>query len=156
MKAVLLILATSIVIVSVLVVGIYVLITRYRRSEYSDWKIGDDICLTGYKDLIGVLGWSDDGIYICEEDGTTKISWHKFNYNKSAVWRRNYADCEKAMGTAPNFTAGLSTKTTSTKINGKPIELLSEIECQVFLAKALSTEEFEVAALIRKRMEAFR
>lgn len=41
-------------------------------------------------------------------------------------------------------------------IDGKPVETLSEIECEIYLKKALEEEAYELADAIRKRSEKFR
>jgi hypothetical protein len=41
-------------------------------------------------------------------------------------------------------------------VDGKPVETLSEIECEIYLKKALEEEAYELADAIRKRSEKFR
>jgi DNA-directed RNA polymerase subunit L len=41
-------------------------------------------------------------------------------------------------------------------VNGKPIELLSEIECEVQLKLAIENEDYTLADKLRKRLEKFR
>jgi hypothetical protein len=62
------------------------------------------------------------------------------------------------MGCEPGFTGGVSegSKSTGKKVDGKPIDLMNEIECEVYLKKALEEENYTIADLIRKRMEKFR
>ena len=60
------------------------------------------------------------------------------------------------MGKTPGFKPELTDLPSSHKIDGKPIELLSEIECQVYLKNAIEQEDYDSAELIRKRMESFR
>jgi hypothetical protein len=80
------------------------------------------------------------------------------NFNKSATWRQNYEVAKKVMGCEPGFTGGVSesSKSTGKKIDGKPIDLMNEIECEVYLKKALDEEDYDTAELIKKRMEKFR
>ena len=55
------------------------------------------------------------------------------------------------------FPNGVGTSSTSKdKVNGKPIEVLSEIECEVQLKLAIEKEDYDLADKIRKRMEKFR
>jgi hypothetical protein len=133
-------------------------ITILRTKEYSDWQVGDNVSLIKTEDtLFTLVGWEKNSIYI-EKDGTThKIDWIKFHYNKSAIWRRNYQACEKAMGKDPGFAPGLvKRKNISGQVDGKAIELLSEIECQVYLKQAIETENYELAEKIKKQMEKYR
>jgi hypothetical protein len=133
-------------------------ITILRTREYSDWQVGDKVSLIKTEDtLFTLVGWEKNSIYI-EKDGTThKIDWIKLHYNKSAIWRRNYQACEKAMGKEPGFSPGLGQrKNISGQVDGKAIELLSEIECQVYLKQAIETENYELAEKIRKQMEKYR
>jgi hypothetical protein len=133
-------------------------ITILRTKEYSDWQVGDKVSLINTEDtLFTLVGWEKNSIYI-EKDGTThKIGWTKLHYNKSAIWRRNHHACEKAMGKEPGFAPGLGQrKNISGQVDGKAIELLSEIECQVYLKQAIETENYELAEKIRKQMEKYR
>ena len=133
-------------------------ITFLRAKEYSDWQVGDKVSLIKTDDkLFTLLGWEKNSIYI-EKDGIThKIKWIEFHYNKSAVWRRNHQACEKAMGKEPGFAPGLGQRTNASgQVDGKAIELLSEIECQVYLKQAIETENYELAEKIRKQMEKYR
>jgi hypothetical protein len=129
-----------------------------RVKEYSDWQVGDNVSITKTdNNLFTLLGWEKNSIYI-EKDGVThKIKWIDFHYNKSAIWRRNHQACEKAMGKEPGFAPGLGQrKNISGQVDGKAIELLSEIECQVYLKQAIETENYELAEKIRKQMEKYR
>lgn len=150
----------SICAASVLPIIIMVKVTQviWRRSQYKNWEVGDLVALKNYSDLRKLQGWSDEALYIEDKNGTTtKVGWDKYNFNKSAVWRANYDECKKAMGKDPDFTRGLtSNNTIGKKVDGKPIELLSEVECEVYLKQSLANEDYETAELIRKRMEKFR
>jgi protein-arginine kinase activator protein McsA len=80
------------------------------------------------------------------------------NFNKSATWRKNYEEAKKVMGCDPGFSGGVGESNNSIGriYNGKPIDVMSEIECEVYLKKALEEEDYDTAELIRKRMEKFR
>ena len=152
--------------------------TRNRKSECKDWKSGDMIILdqyngdTAYKALkdsgkmyAKLCGWSMDSIYVDVHDGSVyKIEWSEVKLNKSALWRKNYDEAKKVMGTNPDFSPEIvqqgksksSTSSTGGKIDGKEIDLLSEVECQVYLKLAIDEEDYQSAELIRKRMEHFR
>jgi hypothetical protein len=41
-------------------------------------------------------------------------------------------------------------------IDGKSIELLTEIECQIYLKECLKDEDYETAELIKKQLEKYR
>jgi hypothetical protein len=64
------------------------------------------------------------------------------------------------MGIEPGFKPSVNDTSSSTlsgkKYDGKPIELLTEVECEVYLKKAIEDEDYDAAELIRKRMEKFR
>lgn len=129
-----------------------------RIREYSDWQVGDRVCTWNSDTLYTLLGWELDGFYIEKDDSTHKIDWDKFHFNKSAIWRRNYQACEKAMGKDPGFSCDLSAsnRVTGESIDGKHIDLLSEVECQVYLKQALDSENYELAEKIKKQMQKYR
>jgi NACalpha-BTF3-like transcription factor len=55
----------------------------------------------------------------------------------------------------PGFSPGLKTSTIL-KVDDKPVETLTEVECEIYLKKALKEENYELADAIRKRAEKFR
>jgi hypothetical protein len=89
---------------------------------------------------------------------TYQVNWSVMNFNKSATWRKNYEDAKKVMGCEPGFTGGVGegSKSTGKKVDGKPIDLMNEIECEVYLKQSLENEDYDTAELIKKRMEKFR
>jgi hypothetical protein len=105
-----------------------------------------------------LLGWTESNLYLEIGDSVRQCSWDCFIDNKSAIWRRNYDNCKSAMGVDPGFKPGVSDSSllSGKKVEGKPIELLSEVECEVYLKKAIEDEDYDLAELIRKRMEKFR
>lgn len=153
------------VIVSIILIGfgINALSKHYRnkawKDEISDWSVGDEVYLNGNDTAYVLKGWSFTHIFVSKlnETSTTKYDREKLDFNKSVVWRRNYDDCKSVMNTEPNFNRGL---TDSCVINGtvddKPIELLTEIECQVYLKQALDTEDYTLAAQIREQLKKYR
>lgn len=167
---------TIIVISSVvlLIVGMSLLFSYVKRHnrklEYSDWEVGDfiivsstsslyDKLIANKQELASLSAWDNDSIYLEVGDTVYQCDWNIFLHNKSASWRRNYDKAEKIMGTKPGFPRGVKIITNpkeSININGTPIELLSEVECQVHLKKAIEEENYEMADLIRKRLENFR
>jgi len=160
-----------------IIIGVSAAKSRSRKSEYKDWKVGDKLILDRYngdtaytvlkksgKSYAKLCGWTRDYIYVDVHDGSVyKIEWDELKLNKSAYWRRNYNEAKKAMGTNPHFSSDIEepeTRSSSSSpegtIDGKPIELLTEIECQVYLKKAIDEEDYQTAEAIRKRMEHFR
>jgi len=130
---------------------------RSRKKEYSDWQVGDTVYLVNSDSLHILLGWEPGAFYIEKDETVHRVEWDNFNYNKSAIWRRNHRACEKAMGKDPGFVPGLGErKKINDQIDGKPIDLLSEIECQIYLKQALETENYELAEKIKKQMEKYR
>jgi hypothetical protein len=138
-----------------------------RKSEFKDWIVGDKLILktssVEYTELqklnqsLGnVVGWNVDNIYLKIGDTTHKCEWSCFDSNKSALWRRNYDECKKYMGVDPGFNAELGESNSKAKIRGKTIELLSEVECEVYLMIAIDEEDYDTAELIKRRMEKFR
>jgi hypothetical protein len=142
-----------------------------RKSEFKDWKVGDLLILKSTSDefyeikkegksMVRVLGWTQYNLYLEIDGSTRQCSWDCFKDNKSAVWRRNYENCKSTMGVEPGFepsvTDSSSTSFSGQKIDGKPIETMSETECQVYLKKAIEEEDYRTAELIRKRLENFR
>ena len=153
----------GIVILSValcILVGVLIIkwsVKASRKKETSDWQIGDLLVIHGQDKMVTLVGWSQEAFYIELDNAVLKTDWGQFRFNKSAVWRRNHKSCEEYMGTQPGFKPGLKDEvSTKSKINDKPIELLTEVECQIYLKKALEEENYELADAIRKQMEKYR
>jgi hypothetical protein len=169
---------TIVLIILGIIVGIFLIsfsahLTKLksRKSEFKDWKVGDLLILRSNsqelyelqklgKSMAKVVGWTEYYLYLEIGDSTHQCSWDCFKDNKSANWRRNYNDCKSAMGVEPGFNSVVKDSSTSSlsgkKVEGKPIELLTEVECEVYLKKAIEDEDYDMAELIRKRMEKFR
>lgn len=168
---------TILLIILAIIVGfilvsfsIHLINLKIRRKEFKDWKVGDLLILKNSstehyeitklgKSMAKVLGWTEDHLYLEIDNSTRQCSWDCFRDNKSAIWRRNYDNCKLAMGVDPGFNSGVrdsSSSLSGKKVEGKPIELLSEVECEVYLKKAIENEDYDTAELIRKRMEKFR
>jgi hypothetical protein len=137
-----------------------------RKIKMSTWKVGDRILLTTGEGVI-LRGWTLDFIYISEQHSPKTISKLKINrldYNKSAYWRNNFDECKKTMGiepqfdrdAVPSFSPSNARRNGSKIIDGKEIELLTEIECQIYLKECLKDEDYETAELIKKQMEKYR
>ena len=147
---------------------------KNRRAKCKNWKIGDKIALKSndYKNILRnknkdfaiLKGWDLEHLYIdCGDGMVYQVSWSVMDFNKSAIWRENYENAKKVMGCNPAFTyevndsrGGSKSSFDGQKYEGKVIEVMSEIECEVYLKKALEEENYEAADLIRKRKENFR
>ena len=147
---------------------------KNRRAKCKNWKIGDKIALKSndYKNILRnknkdfaiLKGWDLENLYIdCGDGMVYQVSWSVMDFNKSAIWRENYENAKKVMGCNPAFTyevndsrGGSKSSFDGQKYEGKVIEVMSEIECEVYLKKALEEENYEAADLIRKRKENFR
>jgi hypothetical protein len=141
---------------------------NYRKKKCKNWKIGDklalcegrhnDILSTKRKEFAILKGWDLEHLYIdCGDDMVYQVNWSVMNFNKSAIWRKNYENAKKVMGCDPAFSGGVGDSNPIGRIyDGKPIDTMNEIECEVYLKKALSEEDYDTAELIKKRMEKFR
>lgn len=165
----LLIILTIIAGLTVLFYFVHRMTLKSRKSEFKDWKVGDLLILKSSstehyeiqklgRSMARVLGWTEYHLYIEIGDSTRKCSWDCFSDNKSAIWRRNFENCKSAMGVDPGFKPGVSDSSSLSgkQVEGKLIELLTEVECEVYLKKAIENEDYDLAELIRKRMEKFR
>ena len=142
---------------------------KNRRAKCKNWKVGDKLSLFrgNYKDILErkkksfatLKGWDIKNLYIdCGDDMIYQVDWSVMNFNKSATWRKNYDEAKKVMGCDPGFSnsVGEESESTGKTYSGKPIDLMNEIECEVYLKKALDEEDYDTAELIKKRMEKFR
>ena len=121
---------------------------KNRRVRCKNWK-----------DYAILKGWDLENLYIdCGDNMVYKVDWSVMNFNKSATWRQNYEEAKKVMGCDPEFSGGVEeTNNSHSRIyEGKPIDTLTEIECEVYLKKALNEEDYDTAELIKQRMEKFR
>jgi hypothetical protein len=133
-----------------------------RKRKMLTWKVGDVMILRSGKGVI-LRGWTLDFIYISEKHSlktTTKLKINRLDKNKSALWRNNFDECQKTMGIDPQFdrdaVLSMASSNGSRIIDGKSIELLSEIECQIYLKECLKDEDYETAELIKKQLEKYR
>ena len=141
---------------------------KSRRKRCQSWEIGDklalckgrhnDILSTKRKEFAILKGWDLDNLYIdCGDNMVYQVDWSVMNFNKSDIWRRNYENAKKVMGCDPAFSGGVGDSSPAGRIyDGKQIDLMNEIECEVYLKKALDEEDYDTAELIKKRMEKFR
>ena len=161
------ILGVVLTILLAIVVGDYIQ-NRNRKNKCKNWQIGDKLILNRgeyYNEVVKnnqeyaiLKGWSLKHLYInCGDDYVHRVSWGCLNDNKSANWRQNYEEAKKVMGCDPQFPNGVGISSTSKgNVNGKPIEVLSEIECEVQLKLAIEKEDYTLADKLRKRLEKFR
>ena len=141
-----------------------------RKKKCKNWKVGDKLILSRYGDYSSILkqhrkefailkGWSLTDLYIdCGDGSVYKVDWDVLTNNKSDLWRQNYEEAKKVMGVNPGFSGGIGDESESTgkKVDGKPVDLMNEIECEVYLKQAIENEDYDTAELIKKRMEKFR
>jgi hypothetical protein len=140
-----------------------------RKRKLKDWQI-DDVLIIKDKQKYAILkGWSLKSIVV-EFDGNnyfTELNMNEIKLNKSAYWRKLHNDCKETMGEGkePKFKSKVTLfyresnnqkGKSGTKIHGKPIETLTETECQIYLKECLQNEEYEIAELIKKQMEKYR
>jgi hypothetical protein len=143
---------------------------KNRKKKCENWKVGDKLILSRVGDYTSILtknhkefailkGWSLTDLYIDCGDGLVyKVDWDVLRDNKSGLWRQNYEEAKKVMGVNPGFSGAIGdeSETTGKKVDGKPVDLMNEIECEVYLKRAIENEDFDTAELIKKRMEKFR
>jgi len=166
---ILIITGVSIVIGYQIVIRIKHYYENKKLKRCAGWKIKDKLTLSSIKyrnelkrvkqEYAILSGWSKDHIYIEIGDMVYKVDWSVMDLNKSAYWRANYEECQSYMGTVPSFSKTVvddEIEDLSEKIDGTPIDCLSETLCQVHLNRALEAENYELATLLRKRMESFR
>jgi hypothetical protein len=137
-----------------------------RKRMVSSWQIGDFIRFKEKLTLKGksieyseIIGWNLDNVFIEFSDNTYAIQYDLIECNQSYNWRKHYEDCEKIMGEKPLFNPLVNIASDDkkhSKIDDKPIELLTETECQIYLKQCLEKEDYETAELIKKQMEKYR
>jgi hypothetical protein len=141
-----------------------------KKKKNVDWKLGDyisfyggDSCPIELSNRDGLyfrlLGWDESHVYVKNaEDDVIKVDRGLVRTNKSQIWRKNFEDCKKYMGTTPLFTGELYNKKEidGTFVYGKDIELLTETECNVYLKKAIEEENYEIAKIIREKLDSFK
>lgn len=162
------ILGVILLIVSLIWVGGSI-IDKNRRNKSKNFKIGDKlvlssgrhrrICEEKRKDFAILKGWDLSNLYIdCGDGMVYQVDWSVMDYNKSAIWRKNYEDAKNFMGCDPAFTGHVDDGSSSINriYQGKSIDSMNEIECEVYLKKALEEEDYETADMIRQRQEKFR
>ena len=169
----------NIIVGALLIVTFSTIINNFpRKNKIEHWQKGDKLMVRADRDYAKILkengvefailrGWTLTHVYVNLGDDTTYQIVHKDIYvNKSALWRKNFNDAKSIMGTDPDFSnkvpQGILENKANKKskigkeIDGKPVELLTETECNVYLSQALKDEDFLIAAEIRKRLESFR
>ena len=160
----------GVILVILMIIGICGSVKdKNRKKTCKNWKVGDKLSLIrgdyrrileqNSKEFATLEGWDLNNLYIsCGNNMTYKVNWSVMTFNKSATWRQNYDDAKKVMGCEPGFTGGVGeiSESTGKKVDSKPVDLMNEIECEVYLKRAIENEDFDTAELIKKRMEKFR
>ena len=155
-----------------LICVIVMLKNHLRKLEFKDWEVDDLIIVNDFtithrlnnngKKFAKVKGWTVDNVFLdLGDDYVNKYNWNVVDTNKSALWRRNFKECESTMGKKPGFVAkvnddGVEPPNSGDKIDGKPIILLTETECEAYLKQAIDSENYDMAEKIRKQMEKYR
>lgn len=143
---------------------------KNRKAKCKNWKVGDKLALcrgNRYYDILQqkkrefaiLKGWDLENLYIdCGDNMIYQVDWPIMNFNKSAIWRENYENAKNFMGCDPAFTGHVGDGSSSINriYQGKSIDSMNEIECEVYLKKALEEEDYETADMIRQRQEKFR
>ena len=146
---------------------------KQRKERLKMWQIGDKLypvfsfhrdnksaseaLAKSGKEFLTLVGFTMKHVFVNIGGIVYKIRLEYIDYNKSAIWRENYNICKEFMGTEPGFSSVLGESDLSKDtIDGKPIELLTEIECQIYLKQALEEEKFELADKIRQQMQKYR
>lgn len=160
-------------IVLVFFVGYLIFSNSIKKREKlcKEWKVGDKLILNSFelglqlnkhnKEFGILVGCNPENVIIQIGDNFYCRNWYVIKHNKSYEWREHYEKCKIAMGTEPSFNPIIndnnkSSSNSSGMIDGKPVELLTEVECQIYLKQSLEEENFELAEKIRKQMQKFR
>lgn len=144
---------------------------KNKKEELSLWEEGDMLTIFEGStvgsmmrakgiDRATLIAWSDQEVIVKVDSELYKTTYGSVITNKGLERRRMEARLRKQMGKPESWKlseAFEKTKSTGNDFcDGKVIELMNEIECQVYLNKAIKADEFEVAAQIRERMKQFR
>lgn len=155
-----------------LIIGGILMYRKAKKADMKRWRVGDELCLSYYNNvakevyknkkslIVKLVAWSSKEVIFDADDGyIRRVKYGEIDCNKSADWRDLEADCAKAMG-KPDFKLNPVIKEFKEKakefFDGKHVELLSEIELQVYLKKALAEDKFEEASKIRDQLKKFR
>jgi hypothetical protein len=149
------------------------LIFKSKKYISKGWKIGDLVKVTDSgttindtKSLHTLLGWNLEYVFLEEDFVVHKCSWSHIVFNKSAEWRRNYDECEKFMNVKPEIPRSIMNlddmkQEFEEPLSGpsyydKEINKLNETECNILLNKAIEEENFEIAELIKRRIQSLK
>lgn len=143
-----------------------------RKLKSKTWQIGDKIIISygdissslnknlgDSGDMVTLVGWNPTNVIYSYKNSNYIESWSSVNTNKSDYWRKHYETSKEFMGKKPGFNVIVSNEkkeTSNVLAYGEPIETLSETLCEIYLKQALKDENYELADMIRKRMEKFR
>ena len=151
------------------------LICRSRRLISKNWKV-NDVLILNLLSLSNALrkhlntteeeallsGWNSSNVFIRVGDKVFVEKWSSVYTNKSNFWRVNYDSCTKFMGQNPNFGMDQTIDSSSDFIlssdfiDGKHISTLNETLCQIYLAKAIESENYELAEKLKNQLKKFK
>lgn len=148
---------------------IYYLKTKWISKN---WKVGDKVkvnhlsSVNNHMQLHNLVGWNKNHFFVEENSFIHQCEWRHLEFNKSAEWRKSYIECEKFMSQeSPKFPEHIYgdmvgdnelEKTLGPMVNNKLISKLSKTECEILLKQALEEENYEIAELLRIRIESLK
>ena len=149
-----------------------VLIPIIRKQRSKGWKPGDVLILEQVHTSLELYretkkgngkpvlaGWNRHNVFINVGDMTYTENWNAIEANKSDIWRKHYYSCNSYMGVKPNFSPVVNsdiTESSSDMVDGQSISTLNETMCQIYLKQALESENYELAEMLKKRLENFK
>lgn len=167
---------TALIIIAsivVFIVSIVYLVFLYRMNQMKKWKEGDKLKMSMFSEIgrymssknikhVTLLAWSHPReILVKIENRVHKIKYGDIDENASYERREMQTRIRETMK-KPDFDLDELIEGSATTLNGNefcdniPIETMNEIQCEVYLKKALDHEQFEIAAEIRERLKRFR
>lgn len=154
------------------IISIIVLVSYSRRKTMKNWKVGDKLKMDVFSQIgksmqhndikhATLLAWSSPSEILIKVKGRVhKTKYGEIDENLSCDLRRMEERIRKTMN-QPDFDIDKLIQNTDNSsensfCDGIPIETMSETQCEVYLKKALKSQEFEIAAEIRERLKRFR
>lgn len=139
-------------------------------KQTKNWKINDVVFLKNDRNPYKLSGWNKEHFFVITGEEVMRVNWDRFQCNKSSIWRQHFDNCVKDMGFKPSFNSGVSYEQElelagiknedapdiQDTYNGKPIVLLTETECQIFIKECLEKEDYDMAEKIKKQLEKYR
>lgn len=164
------------VLVITIISGIWLIkfVNSFERKQMSKgWKV-NDVLILNYSNISSNLrdqlnrvnktplltGWNKSSVFIQVGNLVFEEKWKAIDANKSDTWRKNYETCKKYMGQDPTFSPNVieddEVKDSSEMIDGHEISTLNETMCQIYLKRALESENYELAEKLKNRLENFK